>query len=79
MCKDITLSMDLSSECPFVEIMIFQYVNGQWTVPTNKFCATTTSWKRESYTFKLDKNVKDGCSVFVLMQRKVLKIKDMVP
>ncbi|WP_100618739.1 phage tail spike protein [Bacillus cereus] len=56
--KDITLSMDLSSECPFVEIMIFQYVNGQWTVPTNKFCATTTSWKRESYTFKLDKKCK---------------------
>ncbi|HGF6575993.1 TPA: phage tail spike protein [Bacillus cereus] len=56
--KDITLSMDLSSECPFVEIMVFQYVNGQWTVPTNKFCATTTSWKRESYTFKLDENCK---------------------
>ncbi|HDR6289522.1 TPA: hypothetical protein QCU33_005672 [Bacillus cereus] len=56
--KDITLSMDLSSECPFVEIMVFQYVNGQWTVPTNKFCATTTSWKRESYTFKLVENCK---------------------
>ncbi|MFV5913350.1 hypothetical protein [Bacillus cereus] len=38
--------------------MVFQYVNGQWTVPTNKFCATTTSWKRESYTFKLDQNCK---------------------
>ncbi|PGL14383.1 hypothetical protein CN912_06225 [Bacillus cereus] len=56
--KDITLSMDLSSECPFVEIMVFQYINGQWTVPTNIFFATTTSWKRESYTFKLDQNCK---------------------
>ena len=57
--QDITLSLDLASESNWVEIMVFQRVDNQWTVPTNKFFKfENTDWKRVSYTFKLDNKCK---------------------
>ncbi|MCP1181281.1 tail fiber domain-containing protein [Bacillus sp. 1663tsa1] len=57
--QDITLSLDLASESNWVEIMVFQRVDDQWTVPTNKFFKfENTDWKRVSYTFKLDNKCK---------------------
>lgn len=56
--QDITLSLDLAAESNWVEIMVFQRVEGQWTVPTNKFIKTTIDWQRASYTFKLDSKCK---------------------
>ncbi|HHT7202561.1 MULTISPECIES: phage tail spike protein [Bacillus] len=57
--EDITLSLDLASESNYVEVMVFQHINGQWTVPTNKFFKfENTDWKRVDYTFKLDHKCK---------------------
>ncbi|QWI52525.1 phage tail spike protein [Bacillus mycoides] len=52
--KDITISADLSAETSTVEIVVFQYVSGQWTAPTRKFVETVYDWRRLSYTFQLD-------------------------
>ncbi|ABY46902.1 phage tail spike protein [Bacillus mycoides] len=52
--EPITFSYDISSECPYVEILIFQNIGGGWSVAKSEFVPTTTDWKRGSTTFKLD-------------------------
>ncbi|MEK4416676.1 hypothetical protein [Bacillus sp. FSL K6-0268] len=52
--KDMTISLDMQNDAQ-VDFVLFQFINGIWNEAVQKGVPVSNVWKRESWTFKIDK------------------------